>query len=608
MEKKSSKKSLDTCTNNELYSHRAKFRHPWARISTSVIIVFLDFFIYAEDPVQDSAVDLAVPMGGTVANLFLRLPKESEWRILQIFLIVVGIPAGGSLGHWVHRFLSHYLQISMFTDRELPIKESLKKRRKSGRKERPTMKRGNFAVMGMMIMFTLYVIANIINLFHANYGNKNHVLDDFLLGITYREFSKWAQRGTWLGDLWTIVLVWDGMFMQHKYTSSVPLAQITPPDISRLAPTTPQLGNKDVSVVIKCETTLTCEGCVHEFSKIDRVIYSPYYGKWAENWKIRYKRDNFRYAFLSCMSLLSTFLVFWSISYSGTCKKCIFKYGNYTILNEVGRGWVCFLITLIDLTIVIQDWEFPSFHHDGEDYTGTDEKVIHSPKNRNKNECYSCLKNLPEKLNLQVDQKWATYGPLLVIIGLDFKLMAQQMFYTPSLYGQYVCNGRNLWTIRNKTFIKQFYVKGLLIENITTFTCDTRKLFRNRTLFPKLYDVPTGFFDSTSWGTKGIAGVASLFVLVCFLLFGVFYKDIKSTEKERQVEESRINLEKLDIIEYHKISLKEYVERAETITKKVAQMLVEVEKNVSYHDREISRSLLSYEGSLSEMEDLGWAA
>ena len=67
---------------------------------------------------------------------------------------------------------------------------------------------GTFMCMPIMVFFFVYLSSMIYNA--ACPDDQPHISG--AMGITNRQFGKFAQCCTWLGDLLTIVFVWDSMF------------------------------------------------------------------------------------------------------------------------------------------------------------------------------------------------------------------------------------------------------------------------------------------------------------------------------------------------------------------------------------------------------------
>jgi len=93
-----------------------RWRHPTARIGSAVAIMVLDFYMYAEDPVNDSHVEYSFPGIGHVYGLFCLWPREVPLGVLRAALILVSLCLGIYVGRqWLHhRLLRDRLGLAMF--------------------------------------------------------------------------------------------------------------------------------------------------------------------------------------------------------------------------------------------------------------------------------------------------------------------------------------------------------------------------------------------------------------------------------------------------------------------------------------------------------------
>eukprot|EP00993_Chasmostoma_nieuportense_P001907 NODE_2746_length_1104_cov_29.532242_g2621_i0.p1 GENE.NODE_2746_length_1104_cov_29.532242_g2621_i0~~NODE_2746_length_1104_cov_29.532242_g2621_i0.p1 ORF type:complete len:341 (-),score=100.99 NODE_2746_length_1104_cov_29.532242_g2621_i0:49-1071(-) len=84
--------------------------------------------------------------------------------------------------------------------------------------------------------------------------------------------------------------------------------------------------------------------------------------------------------------------------------------------NEVIRIFLASVITLCDLLILIQDWEFPTFAEPSE--PGTVEQPVLS------------------FFNVHITGKWFNYGIIFLVMILDLNMTKNQLIYTPASFGQ----------------------------------------------------------------------------------------------------------------------------------------------------------------------------
>jgi len=140
-------------------------------------------------------------------------------------------------------------------------------------------------------------------------------------------------------------------------------------------------------------------------------------------------------------------------------------------ITEVARAFVVLAVFFCDLFTVVQDWEFPLFK------AAVDIKVAGTFSTELKCGCVKrcaerlpspptgCRKWLPDAnfFHVTVTGPWLSYGPLLIVIGLDLFCMRTQMLYSPNQYGQYVHpDTQRVWTIVDQDYLLQAYNRGVL--------------------------------------------------------------------------------------------------------------------------------------------------
>jgi len=92
------------------------WRHPVARIAVVFTIMALDFYIYGEDPVNDSHVEYNFPGLGHIYGLLFLWPREARLVLLRALCIVVFSLLGLYVSRqWIHhRILRDCMGLSMF--------------------------------------------------------------------------------------------------------------------------------------------------------------------------------------------------------------------------------------------------------------------------------------------------------------------------------------------------------------------------------------------------------------------------------------------------------------------------------------------------------------
>lgn len=85
---------------------------------------------------------------------------------------------------------------------------------------------------------------------------------------------------------------------------------------------------------------------------------------------------------------------------------------------------LCSLVLVMDLTIVMQDWDFPHF---------TNTLDVNLPG------FYKHMVDF-QSVELQISGKWFNYGIIFLVMIFDLNMWKNQIFYYPDYYGQYTGN------------------------------------------------------------------------------------------------------------------------------------------------------------------------
>ena len=76
----------------------------------------------------------------------------------------------------------------------------------------------------------------------------------------------------------------------------------------------------------------------------------------------------------------------------------------------------------MDLTILMQDWDFPHFTNTLDvNLPGFYKHMVHF-----------------QALEIQISGKWFNYGLIFFVMIFDLNMWKNQIFYRPEFYGQYV--------------------------------------------------------------------------------------------------------------------------------------------------------------------------
>jgi hypothetical protein len=503
------------------------FRHPLARIFTCFLIVVLDFYIYAEDPILDSRAQSNLPVIGNVVNL-LRLPPSTDESVeISTFVRwVVHLFTGAAttiISIFVIRTILPKITFSCHTcsypcpcNQQCCICECEMLSPTCpfpclGKQDSCTCDCKMLFYIVMCVLYSTLILLVLIGVFNQvemcmsmmrsiltglcialggmggtgirSWLSKNQgcrVLKEDrgawlfcavgVIGMVYFEsrlfgwlttneifqvqaglgisnifFGRIAQCCTWVGDMITIVMVLDSMCQDGKKGQG------------------------------KAKYPDWC-GC------LQKKIQESEWMRWGS---------------IGVFILMGT----------GVIVAGIAKWMDSTNLydgiripvGETARVVVVCLITAVDLIIIIQDWDFPTFDNNND---------FSIP-------CFCLVK----KNCIRINHKWLQYGPLLVIIMLDINMLKNQIVYKPSNFAQYIHpSTHEIWTISDlDSIVYAFDPHGVLL-NDSTINWNDRELARATTVegVENLEsDIKSG---GLYWGDDGFARG----VLVGMLTVGVF--------------------------------------------------------------------------------------
>ena len=91
------------------------FQHPYARLSIAYLVTFLNFFIYAEDPVSHSRQECRIPVIGHVFSFIFTKYPPNLFAGFKVFMWICGIILGMVLGKLLmHRFVFSKFFLNVF--------------------------------------------------------------------------------------------------------------------------------------------------------------------------------------------------------------------------------------------------------------------------------------------------------------------------------------------------------------------------------------------------------------------------------------------------------------------------------------------------------------
>lgn len=136
----------------------------------------MDFFIYAEDPIQDSNSEAALPVVGNVVTFVgFQYPDSGGLSFLKVLMVLLfgflGLYVGRVYVH--HKLLRDRWRVNMFEE-----------------------DKGTFTVMGITMVWFLYFGSILYNAILPNKYDKINAA----LGFSNADFGGFAQSCTWLGN------------------------------------------------------------------------------------------------------------------------------------------------------------------------------------------------------------------------------------------------------------------------------------------------------------------------------------------------------------------------------------------------------------------------
>ncbi|XP_067935642.1 transmembrane protein 117-like isoform X2 [Watersipora subatra] len=309
---------------------------------------------------------------------------------------------------------------------------------------------GSFMVMFLTTLLSLYIFSWIYNGFLSLGGPEmSYYTITGYMDMKNTAFMKAAACGTWLGDFLTAWMVTDVMLQERFY---------------------------------------------------------PEYAKAAKVW---WRTGYHRIILFWCMAVVATILVIMVIATDWIRWDNI--NASFLATNELSRAFLASFILVMDLLIVMQDWDFPQFmNHLDIKLPGlnTADLKITVPK---------ILRRL-EAFTIHITGKWFNYGIIFLVMILDLNMWKNQIFYAPEDFAQYTDDEGFIYSFRpNDTNVGYLKHEGANV------------ILANSTLpVEKMESKYLGF----SLGVKAIAFIPSLAVLIAFIVLIVKYGRVKRTKAD----------------------------------------------------------------------------
>uniref|UniRef100_A0A8C4R6V3 Transmembrane protein 117 n=1 Tax=Eptatretus burgeri TaxID=7764 RepID=A0A8C4R6V3_EPTBU len=264
---------------SHLTSFRYYFQHPWSRLSLAYLVIFLNFLMFAEDPVSHSQAEAKVAVIGNCFSFMLNRYPGPLWSILKVALWVSAIAGGMIVGKMlIHRALfGNLLHLKMFH-----------------------RDHGSWMVMFFTSILFLLFFSHVYNLLLTFSDNMRYgIIQGDFMGIRNEYFMRAAALGTWTGDFITAWMVTDMMLQDSLYP---------------------------------------------HWAKAPRVFWKKTCHRIVLFWLVWFTFTSL-VILIICMEVIS-----WDSLNHGLLPS-----------SEVSRAFLASSILVLDLLIVMQDWQFPHF-------------------------------------------------------------------------------------------------------------------------------------------------------------------------------------------------------------------------------------------------------
>lgn len=178
---------------------------------------------------------------------------------------------------------------------------------------------------------------------------------------------------------------------------------------------------------------------------------------------------------------------------------------EFVATTELSRAFLASFILVMDLLIVMQDWDFPHFVCD---------LNIKLPGLNTASFRYHMFQkyvHLPE-IVFHISGKWFNYGIIVVVMLLDLNMWKNQIFYQPADYGQYTAADHRVRTVLSPA--------TLATGNRTLWTLQYREGHLNPTTNRSLADDDIMMNSRYLGYPLSVKGLAFLPSLLGFTMFG----------------------------------------------------------------------------------------
>ncbi|XP_071100140.1 transmembrane protein 117-like [Haliotis cracherodii] len=319
---------------------------------------------------------------------------------------------------------------------------------------------GSWMTMFFCVILCLFIISWLYNGFLMIGGDATEPYRiSSLMGISNSFFTKAAACGTWCGDFFTAWMVTDIMLQEKLYPS-----------------------------------------------------WAPKVRAW---WIRQYHRIILFWVITSCTSFIVIFVI--ATDYISWDK----LNRDFLHTNELSRSFLASFILVMDMIIVMQDWDFPHF------ISAIDIKLpgLNTAHIKFQIPIPKILRK--EYYQVHITGKWFNYGVLFLVLLLDLNMWKNQMFYQPKDFGQYVDSEGKIHTITDTYSLDTFNATQLVFD----FRNSTINPATNMTYISGDNKMNTRFYDYHLAG-KCMAFLPSLTVFIMFGFFIYKYGRFRPTKED----------------------------------------------------------------------------
>ncbi|XP_064480674.1 transmembrane protein 117-like [Ornithodoros turicata] len=245
---------------------------------------------------------------------------------------------------------------------------------------------GTWMIMFMTMLMFVYMFSLVYNTFLMSaHPTPEPYRINAMMGITNANFMKAAACGTWLGDFLTAWMVTDMMLQDDLYPSWARSLR----DFWR----------------------------THGRTRI--IIF------WTGT--------------VTLSTVVITLIVSDHISWD-------YLNREFVATTELSRAFLASFILVMDLLIVMQDWDFPHFVCN----LNINLPGLHAASFKYR--MFQKYVHLPE-IVFHITGKWFNYGIIVIVMMLDLNMWKNQIFYYPPDYGQYIGPDNKVRTVPNYTVL-----------------------------------------------------------------------------------------------------------------------------------------------------------